>query len=127
MLTSSGELRVARRDALRMLALAELLTDRTLIAYPLRDERGIPCELVLALDTLRFPAARWSDVRERLGPGRVTRCAVAAPAATAAGKPRRPEWARRALFVPVDAQWTDLRRLRQADLDLGYLRVVLTS
>ncbi|GAA3452761.1 hypothetical protein [Dactylosporangium matsuzakiense] len=126
-LTSSGELRVTRRAALRMLALAGLLADRTLVAFPLRDERGLPCDLVLALDTLRFPAARWSDVRSRLGAGRIALCAEGAPAAESAGKPRRPESAGRALLVSVDAQWSDLTRLRRGELDLGHLRVILTG
>ncbi|WP_433045082.1 hypothetical protein [Dactylosporangium sp. CS-033363] len=69
--TRTGELRTTRRDALRMHALAPLATERTLVAFPLRDERGIPFDLVLADEALKFPVERWSDVRARLGAGRI--------------------------------------------------------
>ena len=115
-------LRTTRRDALRMLALAELARDRTLVAFPLRDERGIPFDLVLAAEALQFPAARWSDARARLGPGRLERHAARpAPPAAPSRSRRGADMARHALVLPV----TDLARVRGGELDLGYLRVVL--
>ncbi|MEV6929795.1 hypothetical protein AB0M46_35620 [Dactylosporangium sp. NPDC051485] len=127
-LTHDRELLAGRRTALRMLALAELVGDRTLVAFPLRDGRGIPFDLVLADEGLHFPAARWSDVRQRLGAGRPephwTR--PAAPAAKRR-KDARAEATRHALVVPVDPPRTDLERLRRGELDLGYLRVRLTD
>ncbi|WP_432825265.1 hypothetical protein [Dactylosporangium sp. CA-092794] len=129
-LTRAGELRVPRRTALRMLALAELAGDRTLVAFPLRDPAGIPYDLVLADESLRFPAERWSDIRQRLGAGHPERHL---PQALAAGPPPRrapqprPAATRHALIVPLDAHRTDLARLRRGELDLGHLRVSLTG
>jgi hypothetical protein len=114
---------VIRRDALRMLALAELVAGRTLVAFPLRDERGIPYDLVLAPEELRFPAARWSDVRQRLGPGRIERHARPAAAGAPSRSKRRAEATRHALLVPMDAQGADLARARRGDS--GVLRVAL--
>jgi hypothetical protein len=124
-LTREQELIVARRDGLRMLALARLVGDRTLVAFPLRDASGIPFDLVLADETLRFPAARWSDVRQRLGAGRLERHAphLPGPATTRRRPEVRPEATRHAVLVPVDAQRTDLNRLSNGESDLGYLRV----
>ncbi|MER7007086.1 hypothetical protein ABT297_29165 [Dactylosporangium sp. NPDC000555] len=128
-LTRAQELVVTRRDGLRMLGLAELVGDRTLVAFPLRDEKGIPYDLVLADESLRFPAARWSDVRQRLGSGRPEPHGARTPS----GPPPkrrpevRPESTRHALLIPVDAYRTDLDRLRQGELDLGYLRIRLTD
>nr|BFE56791.1 hypothetical protein GCM10020063_013170 [Dactylosporangium thailandense] len=118
--TRAGELRAPRRDALRMLALASLAGDRTLIAFPLRDERGLPFDLVLS--SLPFPVARWSDVRARLGPGRVTLLAPA-PAPAAPGSKPRLESTRHALLAPL----ADLPRVRAGELDLGYFRIVLSD
>ncbi|WP_432972814.1 hypothetical protein [Dactylosporangium sp. CA-233914] len=127
-LTRAGELHVTRRTALRMLALAELTGERTLVAFPLRDERGIPVDLVLADEGLRFPAGRWSDVRQRLGPGRPERHHARPPAAEAPKRrgDLRPERTGHALLIPLDAGRTTLDRLRRCELDLGYLRVRIT-
>lgn len=119
---SPPTLRTTRRDALRMLALAELVSDRTLVAFPLRDERGIPFDLVLAEEALRFPASRWSDVRARLGPGRLERHAARAAVPPPSSRPKRAaDTARHALLLPVSA----VARMRGGELDLGYFRVVL--
>jgi hypothetical protein len=125
-LTRDGELRVTRREGLRMLAFAELVGERTLVAFGVRDERGIPVDLVLADEALRFPAARWSDVRARLGAGHRERHARRAAGPLSKRRPPvRPEAARHALLIPVDAPRTDLARLRRGELDLGYLRISL--
>ncbi|MGI5242768.1 hypothetical protein [Dactylosporangium sp. CA-139066] len=121
------ELCVSRREGLRMLALAELAAERTIVVFPVRDERGIPRDLVLADESLKFPAARWSDVRARLGAGRRERHVKREPAGPPPKRrsPARPEAARNALLIPVDAHRTDVERLRRGELDLGYLRVAL--
>ncbi|WP_433617353.1 hypothetical protein ACQP2P_17665 [Dactylosporangium sp. CA-139114] len=110
--TPDGELRASRRDALRMLALASLAADRTLAALPLRDERGLPFDLVL--NSLPFPVSRWSDVRARLGPGRLTLLAPA-PQRTASGSKPRLESTRHALLAPL----ADVPRVRAGELDLA--------
>ncbi|GAA4262548.1 hypothetical protein GCM10022255_099640 [Dactylosporangium darangshiense] len=127
-LTRDRRLRVARREGLRMLAIAELVGERTLVAFPLRDERGIPFDLVLADESLKFPAARWSDVRQRLGAGRAELHVRREPAGSPPSRRRadvKPDETRHALIIPVDAHRTDLARLRRGELDLGYLRIEL--
>ncbi|WP_433076208.1 hypothetical protein ACQP1P_31120 [Dactylosporangium sp. CA-052675] len=103
-----------------MLALASLAGDRTLVAFPLRDERGLPFDLVLS--RLPFPVSRWSDVRARLGPGRLTLLAPAPQPAASGSRPRL-ESTRHALLAPL----ADLPRVRAGELDLGYFRIVLTD
>ena len=79
---------VSRRDGGRILRLAGLVGGRTLVLCPMRGPGGRPADLVLVDEALRFPPERWSDVRQRLGTGRIER-AVPAPDLAGAAAPRR--------------------------------------
>jgi hypothetical protein len=71
--TRGLHLHITRRDGARLLRLASLVASRTLAAFPLRDAQGRPHDLVLVDEALQFPPDRWSDVRQRLGAGRLDR------------------------------------------------------
>jgi hypothetical protein len=124
-LAQGPELLVPRRDGIRMLALASLATERILVDLPLRDASGRPVDLVVADEELRFPAERWSDVRQRLGVGRLERHTPAPDGYHPVSHPKRAapgaQATRHALVISCSP--TDLKRLREGDTDLGFLRV----